>query len=281
MCSPVLDLHGLEAKRGHRHQPNSNYLPNQLINQSTYLTYFGHSTNQLNKPNMYKRTISIRTLLKSLQILRLLGPQLFLKKVGHQIFSQIPHLCIGKELDNRNLSSESPKRVILLPASSENVLKFFELMAKEGKESRYEMLVRKSFYEKGFKNCYIGKTIESDEMASITWLVTPGDVRETGFEHRYPFLKEDEILGENIYTLEKFRGKGVMDTTGRQKEAIAAKQGFKRILFIVREDNVPSLKSSINRGHLVYRRLMISHVLFRTKVKIVDNYNPPVPISIP
>ena len=72
-----------------------------------------------------------------------------------------------------------------------------------------------------------------------------------------------------------------MNTTGRQKETIAAKQGFKRILFIVREDNVPSLKSSITRGHLVYRRLMISHVLFRAKVEIVDNYNPPVPISIP
>ena len=214
-------------------------------------------------------------------MLRLLGPQLFLKKVRYQFFSQIPHLCVGKELDKSNLSSESPKRVILLPVSPENVLQFFELIAGESKESRYAMLVRKNFYEKGFKNCYIGKIIESDEMASITWLVTPDDVKKTGFEHRYPFLKEDEILGENIYTLEKFRGKGVMNTTGRQKETIAAKQGFKRILFIVREDNVPSLKSSIKRGHLVYRRLMISHVLFRAKVEIVENYNPPVPISIP
>ena len=168
-----------------------------------------------------------------------------------------------------------------MPASSEDVLQFLRLMAGEGKESRYAMLVRKSFYEKGFNNCYIGRTIESGEMASITWLVAPADLKKTRFEHRYPFLKEDEMIAENIYTLEKFRGKGVMEATGLQEEAIAAKQGFKRILFIVREDNVSSLKSCIRRGHLVYRRLMISHVLFRVKVKIVDNYNPPVPISIP
>jgi hypothetical protein len=154
-------------------------------------------------------------------------------------------------------------------------------MAKESKESRYAMLDRKNFYEKGFKNCYIGKTIESGEMASITWLVTAGDVKKTGFEHRYPFIKEDDIIGENIYTLKKFRGRGFMDAAGRQKEEIAAKQGFKRILFIVREDNISSLKSCIRNGHLVYRRLMISHVLFCVKVAIITNYNPPIPISSP
>jgi len=230
---------------------------------------------------MYKRTINIPVLLQGFQILRLLGPKLFLEKVRYQLFSRTPYLCVGRELDKRNLSSESQNGVILYPASSENVLQFFELMAGEGKESRYAMLDRKNFYEKGFKNCYTGKTIESGEMASITWLITSDDLKKSGCEYRYPFLEKDEIMGENIFVLEKFRGKGVMDATGCQKEEIAAKQGFKRILFVVREDNGPALKSCIRRGYLVYRRLMISHVLFRVRVEIVDNYNPPVPISTP
>jgi len=142
------------------------------------------------------------------------------------------------------------------------------------------MLDRKAFYEKGFDDCYIGRTIESDEIASITWLVSPGDVKKTGSEHRYHFLKEDEMIAENIFTLEKFRGKGVMEATGRQEEAIAAAKGFKRILCIIREDNIPSLKSCMRRGLLVYRRLMISHILFHVRVEITDNFNPPVPISI-
>ena len=220
-------------------------------------------------------------LLKGFQILRLLGPRLFLEKVRYQLFSRIHHLCVGKELDNRNLSSESTGGIILSLASSQDVLQFFQLMAADSKKSRYAMLERKSFYEAGFENCYIGRTIESGEMASINWLVTPDDIKKTRFEHRYIFLKEDEILGENIFTLEKFRGMGVMDATGRQEEAIAAQQGYKRILFIVREDNIASLKSSINRSHLVYRKLMISHVFFRVNVKIVNTYNPPVSISIP
>jgi len=228
-----------------------------------------------------KRTINIPILLKSFQMLRLLGPQLFLEKVRYQVFSRIPHLCVGKELDKRNLSFEGPEGIKLFRASSEDVLQFFRLMASEQKESRYAMIERKNFYERGFKNCYIGMNIESGEMASILWSVTSGDVKRARSKHRYPFLKEDEIMGENIYVLEKFRGQGVMDSTGRQHEAIAAKQGFKRILFIIRESNVPSVKSSIRRGHLVYRRLMISHVLFHVKVETLDNYNPPVPIPIP
>ena len=230
---------------------------------------------------MFQRTISITILLKIFEMLRLLGPRLFLEKVRYQVFSRIPHLCLGKELDNRNTASKSYQEVILLPASSEEVRQFFQLMAMESKESRYAMLVRRSFYEKGFDNCYIGRTIESGEMASITWAVTPGDVKKKRFEHRYPFLREDEMIGENIYTLEKFREKGVMESTGRQEEAIAAGQGFKRMLFIVREDNVPSLKSCKRRGRLIYRKLMISHILFHIKVETIDKYNPPALISIP
>ena len=229
---------------------------------------------------MYKKTISLPILLQGFQILRLLGPQLFLKKVGYQIFSQTPHLCVGKELDKTDLGTEPRTGVFLIPASSEDVNRFFKLMAREGKESRYAMLDRKSFYEKGFTSCYIGKSIESGEMASITWLITPDDVKRAGSKHRYPFLEKDEVMGENIFVLEKFRGKGIMNATGRQKEEIAAQRDFKRILFIIREDNLPSLKSSISRGHLVYRRLMISHILFRVKVETVDSFNPPVPISI-
>jgi hypothetical protein len=230
---------------------------------------------------MYKKTINIPILLNSFEMLRLLGPQLFLRKFRCQLFSRVPHLCLGKELDNKNMVSESPEVVILLPASSEDVMQFFHLMAVESKNSRYAMLVRKSFYQEGFDNCYIARTIESDEMASITWLLRRSDLKKTRFEHRYPFLKEDEIIAENIYTLEKFRGKGVMESTGRQEEAIAAGRGFKRMLFIVREDNVPSLKSCKRSGRLVYQKLMISHFLFHIKVETIDKYNPPVPISIP
>jgi len=229
---------------------------------------------------MYKKTINLPVLLKAFQMLGFLGPWLFLEKFRYQVFSRTPNLCVGKELDQNGLAAGSPGTVKLSAASPADVQQFFRLMAAEGKQSRYAMLDRKGFYEKGFDSCYIGRTIESDEMASITWLVSPADVKKTGSEHRYHFLKKDEMMAENIFTLEKFRGKGVMDATGRQEEAIAAAKGFKRILCIIREDNIPSLKSCMRRGHLIYRRLMISHILFHVKVEITDNYNPPVPISI-
>jgi hypothetical protein len=90
---------------------------------------------------IYKKTISIPILLKGFQMLRLLGPQLFLEKVRYQVFSRIPHLCLGKELDKRNISSESPEGVILLPASSENVQQFFRFFSRLNfKETVYEKI---------------------------------------------------------------------------------------------------------------------------------------------
>lgn len=212
--------------------------------------------------------------------LRLLGPRLFLQKFGCQLYSNTPHFCVGKELDIIPSLDKSNHFLDLSPASSDEVKSFLQLMGRESKTSRYEMLARKCFYDEGFHNCYIGRLTSSNEMASITWLVRQSEIKKSKCEHIFPLIKEDEVFGENIYTLEKFRGKGVMNATGRLKEIIAKKQGFKRIFFIVKEDNLPSLKSSMRRGHLLYKKIQIRHSFFFTRMKIINQYNPPIPISV-
>jgi hypothetical protein len=214
-------------------------------------------------------------------VLGLRGPGHFLWKLKDQLYSRTPYLMLGKELDGANLSPTPPNGVTLLPASSEDVAQFFQIMAKGDKNSRYELLVRKSFYKQGFHNCYIGRTLDSDEICSIVWQVTFGDIEKTRSENLYPELKHDEMFAENIFTLEKYRGKGVMNSTGRQHEEIARKQGFKRMFFYVREDNIPSLRSSIKRGHFIYQRLLRCHFLFHIKNITIDRIDPPIPISIP
>jgi len=230
---------------------------------------------------MARRYGSIPKISDGLLALKLLGPRLLLQKLRHQIYSQNPFLRLGKELEWRYHSLASHKGVTLLPASSEDVAQFFQTMAKESKESRYELLVRRRFYEKGFHDCYIGRATDSGEICSIVWMVTSRDVEKTKSENLYPGLRQDEVFGEHIYTLEKFRGKGVMNSTGRQHEEIARERGFKRMLFHVKEDNIPSLKSSIRRGHLVYQRLVRCRFLFHVKMKIIDHFDPAIPISIP
>ncbi len=216
----------------------------------------------------------------AIQACRLLGPKFFLQKLKYQIYSQTTYLCLGKQLEKVPRLPEYLNFLNLSLASPEDVELFFEVMAKEGKRSFYEMLIRKNFYENGFRNCYIGRLNDSREMATITWLVSADEIRNTKFENRYPFVDEDVTYGENIYTLKKFRGMGAMNSTGRQQELIAEKLGFKKILFYVKENNLPSIKSSMRRGHVVHSKFTIYHRLFFVNMVILEQHSAPIPISI-
>lgn len=220
------------------------------------------------------------SLIVGIEALRILGPRIFLQKLKYQIYSSTMHLCLGKELEGVPPLPESLNFLDLSPASSEDVGLFFELMAKEGGSSVYEMLVRKNFYKIGFHNCHIGRLKDSQEMVSITWLVSADEIKKAKFEHRFPIIQEGTAYAEHTFTLKKSRGMGVMNSTGCQQELIAKKQGLKRLYYIVREDNPAPLKSSKKRGHVVYNKFVISKRLFHEKMKILEQYNPPIQISI-
>jgi GNAT superfamily N-acetyltransferase len=143
------------------------------------------------------------------------------------------------------------------------------------------MLARKTFYDKGFHDCYIGRTLDSNEMCSIVWQVTFRDVERTRSENLFPELRQDEAFQENIYTLEKYRGKGIMGSTGRQLDETARKQGFKRMFNYTREDNIPPLRASKGRGLFIYARVLCCYFLFKKKNRIIERFDPPIPISVP
>jgi len=220
------------------------------------------------------------SLVIGVEAFRLLGPRTILQKLKYQIHSNNTHLCLGKELEGVPPLPESLNFLDLFPASSKDVELFFELMTKEGGSSLYEMIVRKNFYQMGFRNCHIGRLKDSQELASITWLVSADEIKKAKFENRFPIIQEDTAYGEHTYTLKKSRGMGVMNSTGCQQELIAKKQGFKRLYYIVREDNLAPLKSSKKRGHVVFNKFVISKRLFCEKMNILEQYNPPIPISI-
>lgn len=149
-------------------------------------------------------------------------------------------------------------------------------------ESRlYELLVRKWQHERGLGTCYIARITDTNEMCNIRWLVTSKSAREAGLEHRLPPLKEDEASMENVYTLERFRRKGIQTASARQVEALARAQGFRRVVSQVAADNIPSLRSNRSRGHKVRERVLERHLLFRVTRRTLDRFDPPVPIIIP
>ncbi len=226
---------------------------------------------------MNKKYGNFLNLSKGIEAFRMLGPSLFFRNLGRQLYSSIPYFVMVQELDRFKPADE---KVSLAAASAEDVVHFFDLMAKESRLSQIELLTRREFYQKGFHDCLIGRTIDSNEICSINWFVTAEDVRKTRSENYYPALKADEVIGENIYILEKFRKKGVASSSARRHRAIAQKRGYKRMLFYIREDNVPSIAVSQRSGDLIIRRIVRRKLLFQLKTKIIEQFDPPVSISL-
>jgi len=214
-----------------------------------------------------------------IEVLVLLGPTFFLRKLGQQLMDVSPYFVLVHELNRGPIvPTRLDETVDLRPASGGEVAEFFALMAKGSKKSRYEYLVRKKFYERGFHDCYIGRIGDSGEMCSIVWSVSRRDVTKTRLD--YPALGDDEVFGDNIYVLDKFRGKWVANATGLQHRAILRSQGFRRMLFFVKEDNLPSLKSCASLGDLAYKRIVRRKFLFRVSTIIHESFDPPIPIPI-
>lgn len=213
----------------------------------------------------------------ALLALRLLGPRLFLQALRNLLYSKTPYLVFVNDLQKQY--STSPKEISLSLASPEDAAQFFHLINKESRKSRSELLERKRFYEKGFHNCYIGRTINSKEMCCILWLVTKDDIEKTRSEEYYPRLKQDEVFAENMYTLEKFRGKGISNSSGLLLAEIAREKGFKRAFHYTAEDNIPSVRSNVRRGHLLYKRVLFCRFFYQFKIKTIHQFDPPIPMS--
>ena len=211
--------------------------------------------------------------------LRYAGLRIALQKLVHQIYSHNVFIGMTWHVDDPLHSSSF--QYVVAPASPPDVEEFFQEMSQESKKSRYELLVRKWYHECGFGDCYITRTSDTNEACYIGWIVTSKHIKDMGWENRFPGIKDDEVLVENVYTLEKFRGKGVQRSASRQMYEICKRQGFRSVVGWVDQDNIPQLIAGLKLGFQVFERVLDRHILFRVTRKTIECFDPPVPITIP
>lgn len=216
-----------------------------------------------------------------LLILLYTGPRVALQKLAHQIYGKTIFLGLVTQLDKIDASSPSTELCIAAPALSHDVEEFFKNIRAESIEGRYQLLVRKWYHKRGLGKCYITRTSDTNEMCNIRWIVTAKDMIEAGFVGRLPELKEDEANMENVYTLERYRNRGIQTASALQVRQIVKEFGFNRTVGQVAEDNIASLRSNKKRGGQVFQRVLERHLLFRVKRKVIERYEPPIPITIP
>jgi hypothetical protein len=213
----------------------------------------------------------------ALMTLRYAGLRFTIRKLAHQLYSRTVFLYSEGDI---NIDHPSPRyRSITVRATEEDVQEIFKQTSHESNAGKYDLLIRKWYHERGLGTPYVQKTIDTNEVCSIRWVVTAEDIKRAGLGNRYPELKDDEMMYENTYVLERFRDKGIHSSSNMSE--IMAGMGFKRSKAFIAEDNIPQLHYMRRRDRRVYARVLERHFLFRVTRETLEQYDPPIVPAIP
>ncbi|UCB42558.1 MAG: hypothetical protein JSV77_08895 [Dehalococcoidales bacterium] len=210
-----------------------------------------------------------------LLILRWCGFRMFITKTLHQLYGRTVFLVTTGQLDNPLPPSDFKCTVKL--ASPNDVKELFSGIHTESPEGRYQLLVRKWYHERGYGDCYVTRTDDTNEICHVRWVVTAKHVRQTGWEDRFP-LDEDEAMAENQYTFERFRRGGGRRATALQLREIVRQLGYTHSRGYTDVTNIEQRRHGENISAMVRARILERHFLFRVTHKTLEQYDPPVPM---
>jgi GNAT superfamily N-acetyltransferase len=131
-------------------------------------------------------------------------------------------------------------------------------------EAMRQRAIRLRMTQADLKTCYVAAN-DDDQPCYVQWLIGPSEkekLREL-FDDRFPTLRDDEMLLEGAFTLEAWRGKGIMAAAMARIAASAADHDARWVITFVAEDNIPSLKGCKKAGFEPYLRRADRWRMFR------------------
>ena len=227
--------------------------------------------------NKIKRALAV--LRFGLLTLRYAGLRFTLKKLAHQFYGRTIFYGTVKRLDDPPVPHTFECHVTL--ASSKDIDELFSNVNSESKDGKYQLLVRKWYHERGFGDCYVTKFKDTNEICAARWMVNNKHLKEMGWESRFPSLGAKDVLRENTYVLERFRRMGIQQSGSLYMDRICLEMGLMHGKGWVAEDNIPALLSSLKNNWLAFEKISERHVLFHVTRKILERYDPPIPVPIP
>jgi GNAT superfamily N-acetyltransferase len=117
------------------------------------------------------------------------------------------------------------------------------------------------------QTCYVAVT-EEGAPCYMQYLILPSenDKVQAVFEGLFPRLAEDEALLEGAFTLEGYRGQGIMPFVMEHLAQKARKEGARRLLTNVTSQNVPALKGCRRAGFVPNMLINRRFRLFKRRV---------------
>jgi hypothetical protein len=141
----------------------------------------------------------------------------------------------------------------------------------EDTDSRREIFARALFFRNGFKNCYALRS-KTGFLAHIQWLVLPeeNDVISAHYRRLFLPLGRSEIMIENAFTFQRFRGLGLFAYATRHLLNLGRQQGYKLASTYVRSEKIASLNELIRLG-FSFKRVVREYKFLGFTLRALDH----------
>lgn len=184
-------------------------------------------------------------------LLKVGGPKVFFRQLKRQLYSRAVYSGLEKNLETDIVRVPSRVEYSLRLATEEDMEEIYQKAKTEGKASVLDLIQIKWFYESAFAKCYVARTADTNELCHIKGLVSSQENNRISrdFRSRLPRMSGNELLVEIAFTPEKYRGSRISSSVAGELWEMAKRDGVKRMITYVDQDNVAQLKSCERTGY--------------------------------
>lgn len=175
---------------------------------------------------------------------RIAGPNVLVRELRRQIYSRSYFVGVEKDLSKPCLDFQTDIEYILQRGDQTDIDEILTIAKAASKVSAYELVMRKMFYDSGFRKFYVARATENGELCYIAWLLSSAEHPELrdGFKG-IPPIKENEVHMFNLFAFEKYRRTGLASSVDSQLCKIAMEKGYKRVIAYPLGNNIAAVKA--------------------------------------
>lgn len=205
---------------------------------------------------------------------RIAGPIVLAKELRRQIYSRAYFVGMEKDLNKPCLDFQTDIEYILQRGKQTDIDEILTIAKTASKASAYELVMRKMFYDSGFRKFYVAKTTENGELCYIAWLLSSAEHPELrdGFKG-IPPIKENEVLMFNLFAFEKYRRKGLASSVDSLLCKIAMEEGYKRVIAYPLGNHIAAVKTLEKIGFKKFSWKFERRLLFSVKREFSSELN--------
>lgn len=145
----------------------------------------------------------------------------------------------------------------------------------ESKESAYELIMRKIFYDSGYQKFYVARNVENEELCYLAWLLSTEEHPELREGVKgIPPLKDNEVLMFNLFAFEDYRGTGLASSVDSLLCKMAMEKGYERVRAYPLKANIAAVKALEKIGFEEYCWKFERRLLFSVTRKYGSESNP-------